>query len=424
MRLIAESILNIFKLWFLWNKKYKIKLISMVCSIFIMFISLLTYIIHTKSLNELDPILLDIDTNTLIGKIVASKLFKISSKFLFSYWNFGSSYETLFGLIALSFSLILVLIIISSYIKIIIIPLTMITSFVFYDLLMILKNQYYIENTIEIFDRFGIKLFKSPEGPKPFDTKEIWENINLLKLAFDDGAKSNNKICDWTNVDLDQLHDMILMQKLSEWKDLNANITKYFKENVIISDIGVFTNFMENIGNYGSIATNKLISLTSNEIFIVGVGIIAIIYLYILIGSVHNEAKVIHETTVSLQTEAKALNDLSNSNFKFAQGINEKTNTMSGHISEIDTSLQSTIEKLGQTNTNVNELAETCEMQSNNVKKLFSELLGVDSFKEDQMPIKLSDLVENICKLDDRTEALAQQIKLINEFIQNLKNQK
>jgi hypothetical protein len=138
------------------NNKYKIKLIFIICIVFSLFAYILLSIINSTNTNDF---IIDIEETSILGKFITSKSFKAVTKILFSTFNFGPSYETLLGLMILSFFIIILLICLSFYIKLFLIPLTFIVSCILYKLI---DKEHYIKSIKDILINSNFKVVENP----------------------------------------------------------------------------------------------------------------------------------------------------------------------------------------------------------------------------------------------------------------------
>jgi hypothetical protein len=83
MRRLLIYIFQKIKLLAELNNRYKIRLITMLTTIFIIFVGTLIYIIHSKTIMGFDPLILNINTTTFLGKIITSSLFGKFAHFIF-----------------------------------------------------------------------------------------------------------------------------------------------------------------------------------------------------------------------------------------------------------------------------------------------------------------------------------------------------
>lgn len=407
-----------------FNKQYKLKLVFMLSCIFITFIGTLIYIIHIKSINGIEPILLNIDTNTFLGKVVTSKAFKASSKFLFSYWNLGPSYETLLGLIVLSFFLLIFLILMSTYLKIIFIPLTILTTFIFYNLYDILKNQYYVENTVEIFNKFGIILKKNIDLPKIIPKNEINENIDILKNIFINKAQLNNKVCDLTLLDTNKLINELVEKKYTNWEDFNLYIVDYLEKNIIIKNIDWSTwtyNAIGYIYDNALFGLNKVytfITINPGTTIMFIITISGIIYIYILTNSLQKEIVCIADVQDKQKNIVEALNRKTETTDTTLIKATDSLNVSTKNSTALTEQVNNLNENLKITNAQVGKLSESLEVQGKGTLNLFDKLVGIANFNGD-IPISLSDLIVNQSLMNERLNQLISAIEKINQIIKN-----
>lgn len=408
------------------NREYRIKLLLMLIFIFSTFIGTLIYIIHTKSINGIDPVILDINTNTVLGRIVTSNIFKRCTHFCFNIFNLGPSYETLLGLIVITFFILIFLIIAASYLKLILIPLMLLTSVIFYNWYKILQNQYNVENTVEIFNKFGISLKKNTELPKIISEDELLGNIELLIILFNDRAKLVNKTCDWSDLNKDELLYNLIEKNYTNWGDVNLFISTYFKENIIISDINWIT-WIYNTSEY--IVVQLITSLNHLGVFIINnpgnliifvITIGGLMYLYTITKTIQNEVKEVAHVQDKQIDVVNAIDHKINKVDDTLTTIGEnlkKTNIASEELTKNITQINSSVSK---TNDQVGFLAEGLEKQGKGTLEAIEKLVGVKDFNG-EIPISLSELLVNQGLINDRLTNLLQQVNKIDEIIKNWK---
>lgn len=195
-----KKILHFIKKILLLNNRYKLKLVFMLVIIFIIFSSIILYIINSR---ELDPLVLELDKTKLLGKIASSNLFTWGSHALFGRFDFGSSYETLLFLIIITFVILITMILLSCYIKLFLLPLTMVSGAIFYSSYKTIKNNYYIINTEEeeIFKNWGIMLKKNYIIIEQNDVIIEKNDVVVEKTITDDLLVNNINLIDNNVID-------------------------------------------------------------------------------------------------------------------------------------------------------------------------------------------------------------------------------
>ncbi len=184
----------------------------------------------------IDTLLLNVNEERIMGRFVTSKMFLSLTSLLFGGFNLGPSHETLLGLIVLSFTILLFLILISSVIKVFLIPLSISTAYIFYNLFKILTKSYYVENTVELFNNFGIKLtkiscdFKGYIELENYIDEKIIDYIQNLKTI----GKFTNTLMDFSNINNLELKQQLLNNHFLSKNEITKYIAEYLNKNIII----------------------------------------------------------------------------------------------------------------------------------------------------------------------------------------------
>lgn len=366
---------------YLWNKikylaelnnRYKIKLVGMLSTIFIILFGILIYIIHSKTMLGLDPLLLTIDDNSFLGRILTSYIFKSFFHFIFLPLNLGPIYEALLGLILLIFFILIFFILMSSYMKIFLIPLSILVTIIFYNLLTILKKLY-TGNTIEILNKFGIVLKKNIEPPKIVSIDELLNNINDLGLAARKSALEVNKIIDWQGLDLNVLLKNLIEKEYTNWHDVNHYIVEFFQAHWNFLPVPGFFDYL----GYEIIAVFVILRLAGVELtpYMPYIKEILVEYIIPWITITVSYAGILRIRRLRREENERIAAEKDAQNKATEEGLDKS---------------------LDSTNTIASELPD-------------------DS-------INLSETCDNVVGLDDRLEALAEQVKILDELIKKINN--
>lgn len=305
---IFSQILRVLKMYVHYNSKYRIKLVIMFVGIFGMFLFVLVYLIQMKIMNNgLETLLLNIDKTSYLNYFVSNKFFKWSTNFLLGHLNFGPSHETLLGLIIVSFSILILLIVLSSYATPFLLPLSLTSCFIFYNLFGILKKSYTVENTAEIFNKFGIKLVKISSD---------FENSTLLNNFIDENMYLYRDIWilvlektkfkyDLSKLDLNELKMEILNKHLLNKEDIITHIKSYMNSHIITTKDAT----QEALNNI----TNNTVELTSNS-FLTG-ALLVFLVIGVVIGGVYlyNHINLLGNAVESMQESIKKTETVQNS---------------------------------------------------------------------------------------------------------------
>lgn len=442
-----DHLQNLFQL----NYKYKLKLIFMISMVFSIFAYILLSIINSTNTNDF---IIDIEQTSFLGKFVTSNSFKAVTKILFSRFNFGPSYETLLGLMILSFLIIIILICLSFYIKLFLIPLTFIVTCILYKLI---DKEHYIKGIKEILINSNIKVVQNP-SPKDIiqhNSQELWDQEfydkfnNLYSTYITIYENQNPNISfDSSNIDIEFLRSSIINNNIST--DLiNEYILSYIHGTIIkFNDLINRPSYDNPIGFSidGSLASPLFIGVSS--ICVVGLLVIAYCFggsLYHYLLGINEKTDQLHEITKK-QTEFlgrasdevvelgldsnKALEQIKDlhlnrvTDLENIEGLVKSQEALNTRIDNLQESVSLVNKKFGQEiifseKYNVSTILKNQEEQINAIESLFNETSSSIplTYVEVLSKIKHQDLIWD-CIISSNGQITPEVI----EFIRNLIN--
>lgn len=247
----------------------------MLCVIIISFIGGIVILHLTKG--EEEPISILLNENEWLGWLGTHGQYIV--RLLISPWlpwALGPSSETLLGFLLFIFFFLLFLLVGAQYLRILFFVFTVVISFVFYQIYGILKVQYTVENTVEIFNRWGLRLRKNNEASK---IDELIDRISQLYEAILKGKDVQYEFCAF---DKTQLRKDALAQNFSTPQELEEFLQQRITSQYRLLDTKT----------YGpSSFTSGLVDFISNYwwqgLLVLGVGV-GIVYLLYMGGYLDN----------------------------------------------------------------------------------------------------------------------------------------
>lgn len=419
------------------NNKYKIKLIFIICIVFSLFAYILLSIINSTNTNDF---IIDIEETSILGKFITSKSFKAVTKILFSTFNFGPSYETLLGLMILSFFIIILLICLSFYIKLFLIPLTFIVSCILYKLI---DKEHYIKSIKDILINSNFKVVENPSIKEiiQLNSQELWDQYFYDK--FNNLYSTYITIYEnqYPNIDIEYLRLNIINNNIST--DLiNEYILSYIHDTII--KFNDFINISSNLNQIGfsidgSIGSPLFIGISS--ICVIGLLVFAYSFggsLYNYILTINQKIDKLHDITKK-QTEFlgktsdevvelgldsnKALNEIKDlhtnriTDLENIENLAKSQEALNARIDNLQESVTLVNKKLGKDiifseNNNVSAILKNQEEQINSIESLFNETSNSIPLRDLEVlsKIKHQDLIWECILSSSNTQAASSTI--------------
>ena len=416
-----KKIIEYWLIWLNFKKEFKLRLISKICVVFVCMLGTLVYIIHMQ--HNLEPILIDIET-PFLNKLVNSKLFINCTHLLFGRLNLGPSYETLLGLIIITFFLLIFLIILSSYMYFFIIILGGFLTLLSYPSYQLIKRHFVIENIDEFSDKleimasfFGIKIKRIlPE----LSLTEINNLINFEYLNFLNLYKNDYRINYIQNLNLEVLKSMCQSQQFKQNSELKLYINDYI--NCYIDYLPKETVKLEPKG-------------ITSEGFTIGatipfdgsyqiLGCIAVVVVFMLsMGYLYYRIDLLNEVAKKQQTVLETLGEKEKVLDALKTNADEVDNLRSTLQTQVQTSVSKAIKENGELATMTKTIIENQGNFTNSILKVNNSISSLSAITQNdigQLNMSVTNLNSSITNLGTSVTDLGTNVTGLDKSVTDL----
>lgn len=206
----------------------------MLSAVFGAFSFAIVAITWSKGKGTPEPFVLEASERGPLGVLVASGWFKALAHGLLGSWALGPSTEILVALLLVTFFLLVLLLLLGQALRVFFIPLSILTTVIFWQLFSVLKRYYYLENVVELFDRWGLKLRRNLDPLGLHDRELLGEHIALVEKTQSYVLRGQGKSFRLEGFDREKLLEELSQGSYGSWEAVERRILEVLEQSLVV----------------------------------------------------------------------------------------------------------------------------------------------------------------------------------------------